>query len=360
MLRKKLIAASAITALTLTFSKSASAQDTITVEQPALKISGSVDGYYKYDFAKTADNTFTSFTQTHNSFALGMASVKFEHSGNKIGAVADFGFGPRARDFSYADDGITQAIKQLYVSYSPTDWLTFSLGTWGTHIGYEVLDPQYNRNYSMSYMFSSGPFSHTGFKAAISKDKHSFMLGIANATDYRIPPSDQINKKFFLAQYGLAASDNVNVYVSFVSGQAPDTSKSSQVDAVLTARISDKFSIGYNGTYTSAKLWDGAKNTEALNWWGSALYLNFDPQPWFGLTLRGELFSDKDQLKVYSGAPVGGSVFSTTLSANFKKGGFTFIPELRFDKGSENVFVDKNGLPSKSMGNLLFAAIYSF
>ncbi|HUM66165.1 MAG TPA: outer membrane beta-barrel protein [Chitinophagaceae bacterium] len=361
MLRKKLIAALAVTALILfSLSNSLRAQDSTEAKEPALTISGSVDGYYKYDFAKTASNTFTSFTQTHNSFALGMASVKLEHKGEKIGAVADLGFGPRARDFSYTDDGITQAIKQLYVTYSPTDWLTFSLGTWGTHVGYEVLDPQYNRNYSMSYMFTNGPFSHTGFKAAISKDKHSLMLGIANATDYRIPPSDQINKKFFLAQYGLAASDNVSLYVNFVSGQAPDTSKSAQVDAVVTAKLSDKFSIGYNGSYASIKAWDGVKNLDALNWWGSALYLNFDPQPWFGLTLRGEIFSDKDQLKVYSGAPVGGSIFSTTLSANFKKGGFTFIPEIRFDNGSENIFVDKDGSASKSMGNFLFAAIYSF
>ncbi len=343
----------------LVFSFSGQAQDSTVAEEPQLKISGSVDGYYKYDFAKTAANSFTSFTQTHNSFSLGMASVKLEHSGSKVGGVADIGFGPRAKDFSYTDDGITQAIKQLYVTYSPADWVTFTLGTWGTHVGYEVLDPQINRNYSMSYMFTNGPFSHTGVKAAVTKGKHGFMLGVSNATDYRIPPTDQINKKFFLAQYSVA-TEKVSAYLNFVSGQSPDTSKSSQVDAVITASISDKFSIGYNGTYASVKGWDGIKNTDAQNWWGSALYLNFDPQSWFGLTLRGELFSDKDQLKVYSGAPVGGSIFATTLSANFKKGGFTFIPEIRFDNGNENVFVDKDGFASKSVGNFLFAAIYSF
>ena len=211
----------------------------------------------------------------------------------------------------------------------------------------------------MSYMFTNGPFTHTGVKAAVTKGKHGFMLGVSNATDYRIPPTGQINKKFFLAQYSIAL-EKVSAYLNFVSGQSPDTSKSAQVDAVVTAKISDKFSIGYNGTYTSVKGWDGIKNTDANAWWGSALYLNFDPQPWLGLTLRGELFSDKDQLKVYSSAPVGGSIFATTLSANFKKGGFTFIPEIRFDNGSENIFVDKDGAASKSMGNFLFAAIYSF
>ncbi len=76
MLRKKLIATPAITALVFNFPIIAAAQDSTSATEPALKFSGSVDGYYKYDFAKTAANTFTSFTQTHNSFALGMASVK--------------------------------------------------------------------------------------------------------------------------------------------------------------------------------------------------------------------------------------------------------------------------------------------
>ena len=84
--------------------------------KPTFTITGSADVYYKYDFAKTKFNTYTSFTGTHNDFALGMASVKFEHKGNKVGAVLDLGFGPRARDFSYTDEGITQAIKQLYVT----------------------------------------------------------------------------------------------------------------------------------------------------------------------------------------------------------------------------------------------------
>ncbi len=335
------------------------AQDSTVLVVPALTVSGSVDAYYKYDFAKTTANSFTSFTQTHNSFSLGMASVKLEHKGEKVSAVADLGFGPRAKDFSYTDDGITQAIKQLYVSYSPAEWVTLTLGTWATHVGYEVLDPQLNRNYSMSYMFTNGPFSHTGFKATVVKGMHTFMAGISNATDYRLPPSEQINKKFFIAQYAVALK-KVNIYLNFVSGQSPDTSKSSQIDAVVLGKVSDKFSIGFNATYASVKGWDGQKNMDGDGWYGSALYLNVDPKPWFGLTLRGEYFNDDNQLKVYSGFGTGGSIFATTLSAQFKKGGFTFIPELRLDNGSENIFIDKNGAGTKSMGNFLLAAVYAF
>ncbi|MET0637916.1 MAG: outer membrane beta-barrel protein [Chitinophagaceae bacterium] len=360
MLRKKIVAALAAPALIFVLSNRVSAQDTTVVEStPALTISGSVDAYYKYDFAKTAGNSFTSFTQTQNTFALGMASVKFAHTGEKVSLVADLGFGPRAKDFAYTDDGITQAIKQFYVSYSPADFVTFTMGTWGTHVGYEVLDPQLNRNYSMSYMFTNGPFSHTGVKAQFTQGRSGLMVGISNATDFRVTPPDQINRKFFIGQYSVAF-DNVSAYLNFVSGKAPDSSKSSQIDAVVLAKVSDLFSIGANGTYAGVKAWDGVKNVDSKGWYGAALYLNLDPKPWFGVTLRGEYFNDDHQLKVFSGRPTGGSIFATTLSAQFKKGGFIFIPEFRLDNGSEDIFLNKDGGATKTAANVLFAAIYSF
>ncbi len=330
-------------------------------KEPVLTITGSLDAYYRNDLADVKTNSYTSFTPLHNSFALGMASIKLEHKGNKVSAVADLGFGPRARDFAYADDGITQAIKQLYISYSPADWVKFSIGTWATHVGYELVDPQLNRNYSMSYMFTNGPFTHTGVKAEVTKGKHGVMLGVSNATDFRIPPDGMMNKKFLIGQYSFAPTEKIKLYLNYVGGQNPDTSKTHQFDAVITAKFSDKFNIGYNGTVNSTQLWDGTKNVESKSWWGSALYLNFDPQSWFGLTLRGELFGDKNQFKPFSGASEGGNIFATTLSANFKKGGFIFIPEFRIDNANKEVlFTNKDGEFTKTAASFIFAAIYSF
>ncbi len=351
-----------VAAVTSPPATTAGGDNTGTDHKPFLSLTGSADIYYRYDFAKTKANNFTSFTNSHNAFQLGMASVKLEHKTDKVGFVADLGFGQRAKEFSYNDQGITQAIKQLYVSYSPTAWLKFTGGSWATHVGYELLDPQFNRNYSMSYMFTNGPFSHTGLKADLTKGKHGVMVGIANPTDYRTPPDGFINKKFFLAQYSLAATDNVKIYLNYVGGKAPDSSKTSQFDAVLTSKFSDVFSIGVNGTINTIKAWDGSndKNVDGKNWWGSALYLNLDPKSWLGLTLRGEYFSDKNQLKTFAMATEGGNIFATTLSANFKVDGFIFIPEFRFENASKNIFVDKNGNATGSAANFLLAAVDSF
>jgi hypothetical protein len=340
-------------------STTATTENEAAETKPAISITGSADAYYRFDFAKTRANNFTSFTNSHNSFALGMASVKFEHKSDKVSAVLDLGFGTRAAEFTYTDNGLLQAIKQLYISYSPADWIKFTAGSWATHVGYELLDPQLNRNYSMSYLFTNGPFSHTGLKADITKGKHGFMLGVSNATDYRMPPDGQINKKYLVAQYSLAAGENVKLYVNYVSGKAPDTSKSEQFDAVVTAKLSDKFNIGVNGTLTNVHAWDGAKNLGGKSWGGAALYLNLDPASWFGLTLRSEYFNDKNYLKLTM-APAGCNMFANTLSANFKVNSFTIIPELRIDKASQAMFVDKDGAAKKSAANFLVAAVYSF
>ena len=353
MLRKLLAPVFAMGLVTTTV-----AQD--STQTSALTITGSVDAYYKYDFGESKWNTPTSFTQSHNRFELGMGSVKLEHKTAKVDVVADLGFGKRAQDFSYNDEGILQAVKQLYVSYSPSSVIKFTAGSWSTHVGYELVDPQLNRNYSMSYMFTNGPFFHTGLKADFTFGKSGLMIGVANPTDYKYVPDGVINKKFLLAQYSYTGSDLFKVFLNYVGGKAIDTSKTNQFDVVITSKLSEKFSLGYNGTVSTVQYWDGYKNADGKSWWGSALYLNLDPTSKFGLTLRSEYFSDKNGLKLPMGPVDGSKVFANTLSANFKIDNLTIIPEFRIDNSSEEIFTKKDGAPTKTAANVLLAAVYSF
>src|SRR5436190_24361211 len=59
----------------------------------SLSLTGSVDAYYRYNFANAKDsmhtNNYTSFTNSHNSFELGMASLKADYTIGKVQAVAD-------------------------------------------------------------------------------------------------------------------------------------------------------------------------------------------------------------------------------------------------------------------------------
>lgn len=325
-------------------------------------VSGYVDAYYRFNFSNPSKssesfNNYTSFTNSQNSFELGMASVKLEHAIGKVGVVADIGFGRRAEEFSYNDASTMVAIKQAYVTYAPSANVKLSAGSWGTHIGYELVDPYLNRNYSMSYMFSYGPFFHTGVKADITSGKSGFMIGLANPTDLK---SANFQRKFLIGQYSYGG-DKVKLYLNYQGGTSDgeddEDSKIRQGDIVITGAVSDKFSIGYNGTLQSVKVRGANKRFgDSDSWWGSALYLNLDPTSTFGLTLRGEYFNNE---KGASGAPAT-SLFATTLSGNIKVGPLTFIPELRHEGAKDEIFIKRNEDLSKSTLSALMAVVYKF
>jgi hypothetical protein len=364
MLKKVSLTAIALLSLYVGFS-----QDS-TAEKPKPVISGSIDAYYRYNFQNAKDeghtNNYTSFTNSQNSFELGMASVRIDYTTGKVTGVLDLGFGKRAEEFSYTDvktvlDGngdptttptLLAAVKQGYVSYAPSDKVKLTMGKWATHVGYELLDPQLNRNYSMSYMFSYGPFSHTGLKADFVLSSHfGAMVGIANPTDFA---SFSFAKKFGIAQVS-ATFDKISAYLNWVGGKDLGDNVSHQFGLTAVGKVSDKFSIGYDGTVKMVKPSGGSSDS----WWGSALYFNFDPTSVFGLTLRGEYFDDKKGV-----AGFGTSLFDATLSLNIKPTEYlTIIPEFRLDSSKDPLFYKNSdiGIPSeKSTGTFLLAAIVHF
>lgn len=333
----------------------ANAQD--STQANPLNVTGFVDVYYRYDFAKTGANTRTAFTNSYNSFGLGMASVKIDKTVGKVGFVADLGFGQRAKDFSYNDNGITAAVKQLYITYAPTDNFKLTVGSWATHVGYELVDAPANRNYSMSYMFTYGPYFHTGLKAEYTFGKSGIMAGIANPTDYKFTSNPP---RMFLGQFFTGTkNDKLKAYLNYVGGKSTDSTRSGQFDLVVLGTVTDKFSVGYNGTVASGTAKVNGKFADAQSWWGSAIYLNVDPTAKFGLTLRSELFSDKKMLLVPA-ALGGGTVFANTLSGNIRLGSLTLIPEIRLENGSKSVFFDSDGETTKSAVSALVAAVYKF
>lgn len=354
----------------LTFVYGSMAQDSTTAAAapaPALKISGSVDAYYRFNSGaegSSVKNSFTSFTQTANTFQLGMASIKAEYTSGKVGVVADLGFGKRAEDFSYADEKTLQVIKQGYIYFAPSDKVKFTFGKWGTHIGYELLDPQLNKNYSMSYMFTNGPFSHTGLKADFTLGGGAgLMIGIANPIDVTNPSSGSAPKTllFQLSKVAGKFSGYLNYAGYFgAKAQMPTMSSLSQVGLTIAYAATDKFSIGYDGTVQFVK---DETISKSKTWWASALYLNLAASSDFGVTLRTEYFSDKKYgIKIPLDAGGGANVFAATLSGNYKVGGFTLIPELRYDNASAEIFSKKSDGTegAKNTFSAILAAVYSF
>lgn len=299
-----------------------------------------VDGYYRADFAGLKENNKTSFTNSTNAFQLGMASFKVDKTYGKFATTLDLGFGKRAEEFSYTDKGLATAVKQGYVSFAPTSIIKFTVGKWATHIGYELLDAYSNRNYSMSYGFSYGPFFHTGVRADIGLGgKSAMMIGVAEPTDII---SSKVEPTMIIAQFSTATSDDkLKAFLNYQGGK-----DKTQFDIVLNTVITNEFGFTYDGTVCSLA---------GTNWSSNAVYFNYDLSPKFGLAVRSEYFNDSE-----SALGLGTSVFQNTLSANLKFNKFTIIPEIRFDDATNTPFLTKAQAATGTAGSFLIAAVYKF
>lgn len=342
-----------LTAMLLSIIYSGFTQTDSTKANKTFIISGYIDGYYRHDFAnaKEQTNNFTSFTNTQNKLALGMVSLKIEQTINKFSGTLDLGYGKRAKEFSYNDKGLLTIIKQAYLSYNVTDRLKITAGKWGTHVGYELLDAPLNRNYSMSYGFSYGPFFHTGVRAEYAlTGKSSFMVGIANPSDFVTTKS---SSKVILAQFSTKLfNDKTSVYANYVGGNTGNDNNFSQFDLVVTNTLSSKWAINYDGTIYSGKN-SGIKGA----WKSNAFYVNYDPTSILGITYRTEFFNDNKSL---TAGIFGTSIHLNTLSLNYKIKKITLIPELRMEKAQDKIYYSKEGNAVDQSVSFTIAAIYKF
>ena len=326
---------------TIMISNPISAQDTDeSTPEPTFNFSGSVDTYFRSSFTEDPVAPGTSFANL-NGFSLGMANFIVSYEGEKSGFVADVVFGPRGSDAVFGSVGnSSEMVNQLYAYYNIAEGVTVTLGNFNTFLGYEVISPAANFNYSTSYMFSYGPFSHTGAKLdfSISEDV-SLMLGVFNQTDQTEANYDRYTA--FGAQLGLYGQ-----YINLLAGD-----EYFQLDYTGGFDLSDSFFLGINATTATL-----AGDTGFA---GVALYPQLTASDSFAIGLRGEFFSETDGF----GALVSdgdADNFSLTLTGSFTSGNFIFKPELRLDSASSEIFAISPTETSDSLASFVMAMIYTF
>jgi hypothetical protein len=181
------------------------------------------------------------------------------------------------------------------------------------------------------------------------------LIGVANPSNYRaIPDSGRCNENI-IAQYSYSAGDRWKISLNYLGGRDIVDNRSHQYDVVLTSKLSSLFGLGWNASVQRSSM-AIEKYQISRSWYGTAVYLNYDPKKWLGVTVRSEYFNDRQGVCL----PAPARVLATTLSANLKVHGFTVIPEFRIDCADAPIFFQAGGTPATTAGNFLLAAVYSF
>lgn len=307
--------------------------------------SGSVDAYYRTNLSATDRAIFntnndqplapeTSFAN-QTGFALGFVNAIATYEGKKTGAVADLVFGPRGEQ---AITGLN--INQLYAYWAITKNTKLTIGRFNTFLGYEVIAPTTNFNYSTSYLFSNGPFSHTGVKVDFDLgNDFSLMLAFINVTDVDNNLSGNYGTGLQLGYSGH--------YLNFYYDNTANLGF--EVDYTGGFDFNDVLFLGINIAYA---------DNDGTGFSGMALYPQLALSNTFKIGLRGELFgahteANDDLPRVFAATLTGNVVIDDNLILK---------PEIRLDSWSDDFepFFDNDLTPSKSLSSFVLAAIYSF
>ncbi|MDX2188942.1 MAG: outer membrane beta-barrel protein [Bacteroidota bacterium] len=390
------------------------AQDTSATKKDEGKftVNGYIDSYYLTAFNNPKSGQLLgasagrAFDRVTDQFGLGLVQTRFAYTNSKSEMVIDLTFGPNAELGNFGNvrpmiSGVTAvtdpatgavtgyagtgggtaagyyptiggkqalygtsaAIKQAYFKYNITDKLSFTVGQFGTHIGYEVIDAPVNYHYSLSNLFNNGPFYHVGGKLNYAfSDKLGVMLGVVNNWDAL---TDWKKQKSVIGQFYVSPISGWNVYVNFIGGHNDDGYKivGNQVepgfatpnynrmlfDLTTGYQVTSKFYIGLNAAYgmysfdkkqalASSKLdptTGKMDSSSTIGWYGVALYPNYQITDMIGVGVRYEFFNDQNAVRYFGG--INNSV-TVTVPITLADGHLIIKPEFRMDIGERYVY----------------------
>jgi len=371
-------------------------------------ISGYLDSYYLTAFNNPRSGNLVgaaagrAFDRLDKQFALGLVQTKFAYTSNKSEMVIDLTFGPNADLGNFGNTrsanlyvpgnlfvnplyGTSAAIKQAFFTYKATPKLSFTVGQFGTHIGYEVIDAPVNYHYSLSNLFNNGPFYHIGAKAAYAfSDKAGLMLGLVNNWDNL---TDYKPQKSLVGQFFFKPADTWSVYLNYIGGYSDDTYLTAlvnnsttptnpvllnytrqMVDLTTSFQVTEKFYLGLNAAYgfynfstgnpADKAFIEGKFNaTTSPDWGGVAFYTNYAVSDVFGIGVRYEHFQDKNKVRYLQ--TINNSLTVTT-PISLAAGKLKVKPELRIDTATNPYYEDASGAAVNSQSTLGVAFIYSY
>ncbi len=326
---------------------------TAAAEQPKLKISGYVDGYYAYytDSVGTGNfQKFPSVSPRSNQFGLNAAVLSFQYDAQKVRAVVTLQYGDIPRS---AWSSTMNNVMEAHAGIKLCKKLWIDAGLFRTHFGTEGLLPKENLLSSISVNTFCEPYFEAGARLNyLPNDK--WAISIYGLNGYNLIEDNNKKKSFgMLVTYAFSDAGNIG-YSNYVGDDSPET------DSITHLRIHQNLFFNYQ--HKKLKLQIGGdfglqentdivytKNITATMFSGVAS-LKYQLKEKYAVAARGEVFSDRqgfmsgiilDSQNKYTGLKLWG----VTLGAEYKPTADSYIRiegrQLQMEKHQEIFYWNK-------------------
>ena len=289
-------------------------------------ISGSVDGYYGYDFNEPANRTATlrSFDNMQNQFALNLAELvikKAPDSTNRLGYNLTFGYGNAMNVVNgsepVAGAGFDRNVEQAYLSYLVPvgKGLQVDFGKFVTPAGAEVIESFSDWNYSRGVLFSYAiPFFHFGLRAAYTfSPRYSLTAFVLNGWNDVVAPN---TGKTYGASFAWNATKKLTVTQNYLAG--PQMLNINQhwrqlSDTVVQYNVTSKLSLLENYDWGGGDMIPNYIGP--VHWNGIASYVRYAFNDKEALAVRYEYYDDRSGFT--TGMPQDINEYTATLERIF-------------------------------------------
>jgi len=340
-----------------------------------IEVHGFASSSYSYNLNQPSDNlnSFRVYDDDDNSFKFDTGELVIKKDASKIGDVGfrtdlTYGFSNPKNNKSSGAAGVTTDddfdLQIGFVQYNAPvgNGLLIDFGKFATHVGAEVMDGYdgWNYNFSRSFLFNFGPFTHTGVRMQYAvSDTVSVLAMVSNGLDHQ---TDNNGAKGFGGQIAWTPVDNVALYFNYFGSAEPQTGDTNNTDdlrnfydVVADIGLCESVSLNLNVVYGSEDNARGA-NLDG-EWLGVSGIIRYDANEWFSLNLRGQYFDDQDGVRSSTNQTLTAVTITPEVRVN---NNMVVRAEFRHDASSATPFKNDNGLFKDTQDTVAFNALFYF
>lgn len=315
-----------------------------------LTITGFVETYFSYDSRKPDDHKKPSFIYSHNrsnELNVNLAYIKAAYEKKNIRANLALMAGTYSNANLANEPGVLKNIYEantgLKISKKKDLWV--DAGIFSSHIGFESAHAPSCWNLTRSLLADNSPYFETGAKISLTSiNKKWFLSGLVLNGWQRIQMQDGNSAPAFGHQVTFKPNDKFTLNSSsFVGSDTPDSIRSMRYFHNFYAQWQIRKKIGLIFGFDIG-IQQQFKHSSSYNtWYSPVLIAKFKTSEKSNLSLRGEYYSDPNQVIIFTGSTNGfqTSGYSVNFDYYFSENALWRI-ESRLLNSMDNIFIHES------------------
>lgn len=367
-----------ISLLTLWIPESAKADSALELLKD-IEVHGFASSSYSYNMNRPPDrlNRYRVYDFDNNSFKFDVGELVLKKDAKNAGDIGfrvdlNYGFshpqvnkaagGPNVNGTNVSDQDFDVQIG--YVSYNAPvgNGLLIDVGKFATHIGSEVMDGYdgWNYNFSRTFLFNFGPFTHTGVRMQYAvNNKIGLLAMVANGQDNQTDTNDA---KGFGGQVSILPTDGVSLYLNYFSSAEPQPDQTNNSDDRRNFYdVVAEVVLPYDSLLNVNFVYGNEDNALAVgrnaNWWGFSGILRHNFNKWSALNVRGAVFDDDDGFRSGTAQRLWSLTFTPEVRIN---NNVVVRAEYRRDKSNVTPFTNRDGTSDDVQETVALNTIFYF